>query len=346
MAKTVEQLTAELNLLIENSKQNELIAKKLFDIETSVLSARSSEQLLQNLLDLIKKQFSLSGIYLLLASPPPISYLLNSNLQSNWHKTHTKQVSSDTLKQYHPENQPFLSNQLASYQHLVPAPLLAQAQSIALTPLTLEGKLFGSLLFCDNDPDRFTPQLGTFHLQQLAVKVSLCLSNVLIREQLDHMAHYDRLTKVANRRLMEICINEELIRQQRYGSHFSLLFIDCNKFKAINDTYGHDCGDKVLAYVASQLSELIRENDRCFRYAGDEFVIMLANQSFSEASLVAQRLCQFFTEHPMPYQNQQLNVTISCGVATSNGSQTMDELLKTADQQLYLSKGHQTQASE
>ena len=137
---------------------------------------------------------------------------------------------------------------------------------------------------------------------------------------------------------MEICINEELIRQKRYGSYFSLLFIDCNKFKAINDTYGHDCGDKVLAYVASQLSELIRENDRCFRYAGDEFVIMLANQSFNEASLVAHRLCQFFIERPMPYQNKSLEVTISCGVATSNGSQTMDELLQIADQQLYLNK--------
>ncbi len=346
MAKTVEQLHAELERLLEYSKQNEAIAQKLFEIETAVLSAQSSEQLLKNLLELIQEKFSLSGIYLLLASPPPLSYLLNSNLQSSWHQANSKQVSSETLKKYHPDNQPFLSNQLNQYQHLLPASLVPNAKSIALTPLTLEGKLFGSLLFCDLNPDRFTPQLGTFHLQQLAVKVSLCLSNVLIREQLDHMAHYDRLTKVANRRLMEICLSEELIRQKRYGSYFSLLFIDCNKFKAINDTYGHDCGDKVLTYVATSLSELIRENDRCFRYAGDEFVIMLTNQSFSEASLVAKRLCQFFIEHPMPYQDKLLDITISCGVATSDGNQTIDQLLKNADQQLYLSKAKHTQHSE
>ena len=220
----------------------------------------------------------------------------------------------------------------------MPKTLLIGAKSAALTPLSLEGKLFGSLLFTDKAATRFHNKLGTFHLEQLAVKVSLCLSNVLIREQLEYMAHYDRLTGVANRRLMEVCIAEELIRQRRYGVTFSLLFIDCNKFKAINDTYGHDCGDKVLTYVASQLQELIRENDKCFRYAGDEFVIMLASQTLPEAEQAGERLCQFFNNSPMPYQNIRLPVSISCGAAESDGAQTMDELLKCADQRLYANK--------
>lgn len=329
---------SKINQLIENSKINESIARKLFEIETAVLACQSSEELLQRLLSLIQNKFQLFGISLLLAEPTPLSYFINGNLQSPWHQKNTKQVSAETLATLHVDKKPLLTNQLSQLDHIVPASLLIGAKSAALTPLSLEGKLFGSLLFTDKSSSRFHHELGTFHLEQLAVKVSLCLSNVLIREQLQYMAHYDRLTGVANRRLMEVCIGEELIRQRRYGVPFSVLFIDCNKFKAINDTYGHDCGDKVLTYVATQLQELVRENDKCFRYAGDEFVVVLASQTLLEAEQASDRLCQFFNNNPMPYQNSRLPVSISCGAAASSGEQTMDELLKCADKNLYANK--------
>jgi diguanylate cyclase (GGDEF)-like protein len=198
-------------------------------------------------------------------------------------------------------------------------------------------------LFSDRDKSRFSNILGTFHLEQLATKVSLCLSNVLIREQLEYMAHYDRLTGVANRRLMEIFIAEELVRQQRYGVPFSLLFVDCDDFKQVNDRYGHDCGDRVLAYIATNLQGLIRENDRCFRFAGDEFVVVLASQKYQEAELAAKRLSEFFIKNPIPYQQAVLPVTITCGVAASDGKCSMDELLKEADTHLYQLKNNRKQ---
>ncbi len=329
---------SDLKQLIENSKANEEITRKLFEIETEVLSCQTSHELLERLLNSIKTKFAVLNIHLLLVEPTPISYLLNGKLSSPWHQENTKAISQQQLLAFHPTNKPFLTNQITKLSAL-PQHLLAGAQSYALTPLTLENKLFGSLLFTDVSKTRFHEQLGTFHLEQLAVKVSLCLSNVLIREQLEYMAHYDRLTGVANRRLMETCINEELTRERRYGVSFSVLFIDCNKFKQINDTYGHDCGDKVLTYVATQLQGLIRENDKCFRYAGDEFVVVLASQNQQEAMLVSQRLCDFFVNNPMPYQNELLPITISCGTAASDGKQNMDELLKRADQHLYQHKG-------
>jgi len=329
---------SHIQQLIENSKANEDIARKLFEIETEILACQSSEELLQRLLDLIQVKFQLSSISLLLAEPTPLSYLINGNLQSHWHKKYTKQISVEKLTLLHSNKKPFLSNQLKQLDNIIPAALLADAKSVALTPLSLEGKLFGSLLFTDKASARFHHKLGTFHLEQLAVKVSLCLSNVLIREQLQYMAHYDRLTGAANRRLMEVCLGEELIRQRRYGVPFSVLFIDCNKFKAINDTYGHGCGDKVLTYVASQLQELVRENDKCFRYAGDEFVVVLASQTLPEAEQAGERLCQFFNSNPMRYQDIRLPISISCGAAESDGKQTMDELLRAADKLLYANK--------
>jgi len=329
---------SELRQLIENSRVNENISRKLFEIETEVLACQSSQEMFKLLLGSIKEKFNLTGICLLMAEPTPVSYLINGDMHSNWHKENTRKIPQSNLKQLHPDDRPLLTNELAPLAHIIPKSLLAYARSAAFTPLFLENKLFGSLVFTDTNPERYHSKLGTFHLERLAVKVSLCLSNVLVREQLEYMAHYDRLTGVANRRLMESCIAEELIRQKRYGVPFSLIFIDCNKFKQINDTYGHDCGDKVLAYVATQLKELIRENDRCFRYAGDEFVITLASQSYGEAILAAKRLTDFFVNNPMPYQGNLLPITISCGVAASDGQQTMEELLKRADQQLYLQK--------
>lgn len=329
---------SELEQLIENSRANEKIARKLFEIETEVLACKSSDSLLKHLLESIRLKFSLSAIHLLMVEPTPISYLLNANMQSSWQKKHTKRLSIEALTDLHPSRKPLLTNVKDELRNKVPSSLLEQGDSFALTPLYLEGKLFASLMFCDEDGKRFHVGLDTFLLEQLAVKVSMCLSNVLVREQLEYMAHYDRLTGIANRRLMEICLSEELIRQQRYGVPFSIIFIDCNKFKKINDTYGHDCGDQVLTYVASHLKELIRENDKCFRYAGDEFVVTLASQTYGEAILAANRLCQFFETHPMPYQGQKLEITISCGVAASDGSQNIQTLLKKADEQLYLHK--------
>lgn len=338
MSETTAELERKLASIIENSRANAEIAQKLFDIETQILTCKTSQELLQQLLTSIKETFNLSGICLLLAEPTPISYLLSGSMLSSWHQKNSKNVDLEQLKKFHPNRKPLLVDNITSINNIIPKDLLATTQSAALIPLIIEDTLFGSLLFTDNKKERFQPDLGTVHLEQLAVKVSLCLSNALIREQLEYMAHYDRLTGVANRRLMEVSINEELIRQRRYNVPFSVLFIDCNKFKLINDTYGHDCGDKVLTYVATQLKELIRENDKCFRYAGDEFVVTLASQNYQEALLASKRLTEFFQNNPMPYQNINLPITISCGAAASDGSKTMEELLKQADEQLYLQK--------
>ncbi len=329
---------SQLDQLIENSRANEAIAQKLFDIETAIIACQTSKELLQQLLTLIKKKFDLTHIHLLLADPAPLNYLITSGAQSTWHKTNTTKLPAQRLELLHPDHMPLLTNNMMQFGQLLPPSLLQATSSAAFTPLMLEGKLFGSLIFIDNNKERFNPALGTYHLKQLGTKVSLCLSNVLIREQLEYMANFDGLTGVGNRRLLEKTLLEELNRHQRYSVPFSILFIDCNKFKQLNDTYGHDCGDKVLHFIATQLKALIRDNDRCFRYAGDEFVVTLASQGANEAKLAAKRLIEHFEHHHMIYQEKKLEMTISCGIATSDGEMSIEQLLKAADEQLYRHK--------
>lgn len=332
---------SQLEQLIENSRANEAIAQKLFDIETTIISCQTSNELLQQLFTLIKSKFNLTHIHLLLSDPAPLSYLEIKMSKSKWHINNTTKMPTTRLALLHPSLEPVLTNNLQSYDQLLPPSILYKDHSAAFTPLTLEGKLFGSLVFIDQDSTRFNPSLGIYHLQQLATKVSLCLSNVLVREQLEFMANYDGLTGLGNRRLMEKSINEEIHRHQRYQVPFSLLFIDCNKFKQLNDTYGHDCGDRVLHFIASELKQLIRDNDHCFRYAGDEFIITLASQTKQEAKMAAKRIVNHFNELVMQYQEHNLSISISCGVATSDASMNMHQLLKAADEQLYLHKNGQ-----
>lgn len=334
---------SQLKELIENSRANEAIARKLFEIETEILASQSSNELLKTLLSLIKTKFNLTDIHLLYAESSDLTFSFFNpdsfaQKSADWKKYYVSAVEPSVLNSFHQDKAPLLFNDLSQVSNILPANIATQANSAAFIPLIIEGKLFGSLVFADNDSDRFHPGLGTYHLQQLAVKVSLCLSNVLIREQLEYTANFDQLTKVGNRRLLEQTLEQELKRHQRYHVPFSILFIDCDKFKQINDTYGHACGDQVLAFVAENINMLIRENDACFRYAGDEFVVMLASQGLHDALKVAKRLTLHFFEQQMTYQGEVLSINISCGVATSDGKKAIDLLLKEADEQLYLHK--------
>jgi diguanylate cyclase (GGDEF)-like protein len=329
---------SEIQELINNLRSNEAIAQKLFHIETSILSCHSSKELLYCLLDLIKEKFSLSQVYLLLAQPSPIPHLFSI---SEGHFLDHQQVyhgSLEKLQRLLVNNQPYLTNKVSLLEQFISRQHLTDIQSVAVVPLQLEDKIFGALLMGDANKQRFHPGLGTYHLQQLAVKASLCLANVLAREKLEFLACHDSLTGLYNRRRMEETIRSELMRQQRYQQAFSILFVDCNKFKAINDRYGHDCGDEVLKYIATNLKRLLRGNDSAFRFAGDEFVITLINQNAKQSLYVANRLSNFFRQNPMDYNGQNIEISISCGIAESDGRQSMELLLKRADKQLYRQK--------
>ena len=92
---------SELQQLIENSRANEAIAKKLFDIEAEILSCQSSNELLKRLLDLIKEKFQLKSVALLLVEPTPLAYLLSGNMQSRWHQENCRSISEHILHNFH-----------------------------------------------------------------------------------------------------------------------------------------------------------------------------------------------------------------------------------------------------
>ncbi len=150
---------------------------------------------------------------------------------------------------------------------------------------------------------------------------------------------YDELTKVYNRRAGLIRLNEEFARAKRSSTTLSVAMVDADHFKAINDTYGHLAGDKVLTYLASTLKAGLRECDILIRYGGEEFLVLLPDTSSSRAALPLDRLRCSIAEQKVPYNNFEISLSISIGIATvSDLDNSPMDTIERADDALYSAK--------
>lgn len=157
--------------------------------------------------------------------------------------------------------------------------------------------------------------------------------------KLEATSRVDGLTQVFNRQYWESHLSSEFARVQRYGGTLSVILFDLDHFKHINDSYGHLCGDEVLKRVAAVVGGLLRDGDTLGRYGGEEFGIVLPNTEIGGASVVAERIRSQLEATPIFYQEQELHVTASLGVAQlTSGMLNYASLLGEADNALYLSK--------
>ena len=159
------------------------------------------------------------------------------------------------------------------------------------------------------------------------------------QEKLRHIAEYDALTGLANRSLFQNRLEQAFYRSERDATEISVMFLDLDGFKDINDTHGHDVGDLLLQQVAERLLNVLRRNDTVARFGGDEFVILLGdNEHANEINRVATKIIDVIAE---PYQLnlQEAFVTISIGVAKGTYlNSSPKQILKHADAALYLAK--------
>ena len=159
-------------------------------------------------------------------------------------------------------------------------------------------------------------------------------------EALRQLATRDELTGLLNRREFERVLAEEEDRSRRFGHPLSVLFLDVDFFKKVNDTHGHAAGDDVLREVARRISSQLRSVDRICRFGGEEFAVMLTEADETAANSVAQRIVAHMQASPIVLQNGgALPLTISIGVAEMEGSSVRaNELMQRADKALYAAK--------
>jgi diguanylate cyclase (GGDEF)-like protein len=180
-------------------------------------------------------------------------------------------------------------------------------------------------------------------MQHLGVVAAVAIENAINREQLHRLSLTDALTGVENRRAFHLALDKEISLAQRRREPLSLLLVDLDHFKRINDTYGHQAGDKVLASVARHIGTLLRKSDHVCRYGGEEFALVLPNCERQLAMDVADRIRQQVSELLLwNEQGQRMPVTLSIGLSCWEPAMTTelngDVLLRCADKAVYAAK--------
>lgn len=158
-------------------------------------------------------------------------------------------------------------------------------------------------------------------------------------DEIYRLTTVDGLTQVHNRRYFDEAIERELSRCRRYGRALSLLLIDVDHFKRINDTFGHLAGDAVLKEVASAIQKRIRKEDLLSRYGGEEFAVLTPEIDHKGALSMGEKVRKVIEKHEFSFDGEVIPVTISCGVATlgKKGDEAV-ALVQRADEKLYEAK--------
>lgn len=152
-------------------------------------------------------------------------------------------------------------------------------------------------------------------------------------------ASHDGLTGVYNRRTFDIILADEFDRASRYGRELSLLVMDIDHFKQVNDTYGHVAGDQILIEFAQEISKQLRGVDLLARYGGEEFVVILPETSMEMALLIAERIRKSIEEQQYQANDDIIRITTSAGVCSyPDQANTAEELIHHADSALYEAK--------
>jgi diguanylate cyclase (GGDEF)-like protein len=177
-------------------------------------------------------------------------------------------------------------------------------------------------------------------LRTICEQVGLAISNVRLRDELRRQAFYDPLTGLYNRRSLDDFIKRRHADWRRNGSAYSMLMIDLDFFKQINDRFGHDAGDQVLRETAALLKQIVRANEAAFRFGGEEFLLVVDSAAPEEALRCAERVRRAIEELRVTGNGRILPaITASIGVAGCPvDSDVPADLLQRADEALYAAK--------
>jgi len=217
-------------------------------------------------------------------------------------------------------------------------PLFAHNFFITI-PLMIENEIIGVLNLNDNEKGYFNVTDLDFFLN-VSEFISLSISNAQSFEKAERLSVTDGLTGLTNRQHLEALLTSEILRSRRYRTPLSLVMLDVDYFKSVNDTFGHQEGDEVLITVAAIIKNLCRSQDVAARYGGEEFLLILPETNGVGARVIAERVREEVESRQFNHEGKAHSVTISCGIAEINNEkdQGLASLIGVADQALYQAK--------
>jgi diguanylate cyclase (GGDEF)-like protein len=197
------------------------------------------------------------------------------------------------------------------------------------------------ILVPPQDTLSLTPAQSATYLLSFAISFFWSIGFILmvshrLRNDLMEIATIDVLTRIPNRRATQAFLEKELSRAKRHAGEFSVLLIDIDNFKQVNDRWGHSVGDEVLTKTASLFQSMIRKQDLVGRWGGEEFLIIVPGPC--NAEVLAERVRSEVARAECCHGTVSFHITVSIGIACANHSSTADEILKQADDALYKAK--------
>ncbi|WP_207063100.1 sensor domain-containing diguanylate cyclase [Motiliproteus sp. SC1-56] len=318
LEKENRSLKRTLHVLISKAERNRDVLHTFQEIELRLLSCGNLADLLDMILISLREYFQLDAVNLVLFDP--------------------EHAARDLIGEYKPPSGAASLEFTETYAHLrqlypgkprthlgIPShdtrafafPGKPRIMSCALLPLVRQNVIIGSLHLGSNDASRYNKHVATDYINHLSSIVSVCIENCINQETLRRLSIVDMLTKVNNRRAFDQELVREISRSGRNNQPLSCLFVDLDHFKQINDSHGHQTGDRVLSRVAQSIKQKLRQTDFIARYGGEEFAVLLPgcdhDRALAVAESIRQHICgtSFFSEDGVA-----IPVTLSIGIST------------------------------
>ncbi|QEY58676.1 GGDEF domain-containing protein [Pseudomonas sp. C27(2019)] len=270
---------------------------------------------------------------LITLSHAELRQLLSTQLQSSLD-------IKDILAMFFKTTQRLISYDSLVYKHAghaVAAELGTSKKHSVTYNLNYQGEYLGDISFT-RENIFVEDELGDF--ESIIASLIFPLRNSLLYTAALQSALKDSLTGIGNRIAMQQTLQRDIYTAQRHEQALSVLMIDIDFFKSINDTYGHSAGDAVLEHVAQHIQTQLRTADAVFRFGGEEFLAVLPNTCSQHANLVAERLRESLENFQINHEEHVITVTASIGCATLRSEDTQQTLLQRSDTALYAAKNN------
>lgn len=339
-----KRLASTLHAVLKKAEQNEATLKKFQQLELELLNKASLSALLDALTGSIMNKLGLDATSLLLFDPcGTIRELLQKVDLDDPRAGLNFAEQAGTFDELFPngyttrllQGSPTLAHHLFQSNNRI--------RSFAMMPLVRNGVMVGSYHLGSGNPDRFSPELSTDFYQHFAQIIAVCLENTVNHGRLKNLSLIDPLTKTGNRRSLYQSLRQEIGRCEREQHPLSLLFIDLDHFKKINDHFGHAAGDQTLRVVARAIGPNLRASDKLARFGGEEFTAILPNCDADEAQQIGERIRNIIEcLHLQCPEGRAFTVTCSVGGTTwypkdqlCDYSSLLEKIIKTADEATY-----------
>ena len=277
---------------------------------------------------------------------------------------------TNNILHLHKHNHPFLINKIVSLNQ-TPTPLMVMAikskelilvpdidthqkpvirksqrsfaenyktKNCAIVPLICQDRVVGVLNLADKmDGDHLDS--GDIALIELFSQlIGASIGNIKLFEKMQRQATTDGLTGLVNHKTFYELLERELWRSRRYDGQISLIMVDVDNLKEVNDAFGHRAGDKVIKEISKRIKKCIRQIDIAARYGGDEFAVILLNTSLIDASVVAKRMIDMVAKTPAIWDKEKITLSISIGLGQYDAEASPEDITSRSDQALYTAK--------